>query len=529
MKVYLYVMDKRLKKGLIIVLILLILLVVVTIIANSIIKNKLKESLNHISETVHIQYDDIQVSVLKGSVKLLHPKILVYGKTTGNVNLEVDLNTLAINNLSYWNYLFNDKFAIKNISILEPKVIYHHNEMADFSATKCYNEASFDETIEIGAIQIMNAQLEIFNIANESTILKVEDFNLKVEAITANSEIFKRKVPVLFKDYQVEFKNMFYAMNAFENLMIEQAYLDAHLYKIENLAIKTKYSPEDLSNQISMERDHFNLAIDSLLVKNHEFGIRNDSIFYFDSKQVDVFQPNFKIYRDKLVEDDPAYKPLYSKSLRNLNFNLLLENVNLHDAAIIYTEKVREETTGGILQFSNLKAKIENLGNVLANEDITAASIEGVFMENTPIKVDWNFNVKDLNDEFIFKAEIGKLNASHMNQFMEPNLNIRLNGEVEQTYFTINGNDHKSRIDLKLNYENFDVVVLKQDGKGKNKFLSAVVNLFVSKDSNKQENDFRHGNAAEVERDNTKSVFNYLWLNIKDGLLNAMTGDGKKN
>src|SRR5690606_22311625 len=109
--------------------------------------------------------------------------------------------------------------------------------------------------------------------------------------------------------------------------------------------------------------------------------------------------------------------------------------------------------------------------------------------------------------------------------FMEPNLNVQLNGEVNKTYFTINGNDHTSLIDLKLQYDHFNIAILKQNGKEKNKFLSAVVNLFVSKDSNNKSNEFRHGNAKDVERDKTKSVFNYLWINIKAGLLNAMTGD----
>src|SRR5690606_38299453 len=211
------------------------------------------------------------------------------------------------------------------------------------------------------------------------------------------------------------------------------------------------------------------------------------------------------IYRDKLVDDDLTYKPLYSKSIRNLNFDLNLENVYLNNAAITYTEKVREETKGGVLQFSGLEAKIRNVSNISGKENKTTASIEGIFMENTPIKVDWNFDVKDPNDEFVFKADIGKLNAQHMNQFMEPNLNVRLEGEVNKTYFTINGNDHTSHMDVKLRYDDFNIIVLKQNGKEKNKLISGLINLFVSSDSNDKSIEFRHGHAKDIERDKTKS------------------------
>src|SRR5690606_17654673 len=119
--------------------------------------------------------------------------------------------------------------------------------------------------------------------------------------------------------------------------------------------------------------------------------------------------------------------------------------------------KVKEETDGGKLEFSNLNAVINNLSNTYEKgENKTSLNIDAIFMENTPIKVDWTFNVADPNDEFVFKADIGNLAANHMNQFMEPNLNVKLNGEVNQTFFTINGNDHASIIDLKLKYDNFD-------------------------------------------------------------------------
>ncbi len=111
---------------------------------------------------------------------------------------------------------------------------------------------------------------------------------------------------------------------------------------------------------------------------------------------------------------------------------------------------------------------------------------------------------------------------------MESNLNMRVKGEIDKTYFTINGNNYTSHIDLKLKYDDFDVFILKENGKVKNKFLSNIISFFVSKNSNDASEDFRHGSESEVKRTVNKSVFNYFWLNIKAGLLEAMTGDGKE-
>jgi hypothetical protein len=215
--------------------------------------------------------------------------------------------------------------------------------------------------------------------------------------------------------------------------------------------------------------------------------------------------------------------------LRDLNFGIAFNSVFINNAIITYTEKVKEDTNGGKLLFSKLNAQIKNLDNTYeSGEKVTSAKIMAVFMDNTPIDVLWEFDVNNLHDEFIFRADIGKLYAKSMNQFMKPNLNVQLNGEIDKTYFTINGNDLNSHIDLKLKYDNFDVLVLKENGKEKSKLLSSIVNLFVSKNSNGNSENFRHGSKSEVKRIRHKSVFNYLWLNIKSGLLNAMTGDGKE-
>ncbi|PKQ46545.1 hypothetical protein [Confluentibacter flavum] len=522
-------MDKRLKKGYIIGLFVFVLLIISALTVNFIIKNKIKEGINNFSETIKIEYQDIHVNSLTGSVGLIDPKILVYGNTTNNINVQIELKELSINNLSYWDYFFNDIINVDNISLNQPKIIYHYNSLVNLKSSNSYKD-SFKKTIEIGTIEMFNGYLEVFNVANDSLILKSEAINGRVNTVAIKESSLKHKTPVTYQDYRLTYNNFFCKLNDFENLFIKHANFNTDFFNIKHVSIKTKYSKEALSKQISVERDYFDLTIDSILVKNHDFGIKNDSLLYFRSNQVDFYQPKFDIYRDKLVADDLSYKPLYSKLLRGLNFDMTLDKFFLNNASLVYTEKIKEETVGGRLEFSNLNAEIINLSNTYKQgETKTSAHIDAIFMQNTPLNIDWNFDVMDDNDEFVFKADIGTLDANHMNQFMEPNLNVRLNGEINKNYFTINGNDHTSRIDLKLQYDNFDIVILKKDGKEKNKLLSGLINLFVSKDSKNKSSEFRHGQGTDIERDKTKSVFNNLWLNIKAGLLNAMTGDGKKN
>lgn len=523
-------MKEKLKKRFFIGSLVLVLLLVGVLTTNAVVKHELKKRIDNFSETIKIDYQDIKVNVLTGSAELINPKISVYGKTTKAINAEIELKQLSINNLSYWDYFSNDKISLKNIILTQPKTVYHHNDLVDFKSYQNTYEQPFKKTVEIKAIEIIDGKVAVFDVANDSLLLKSEQMDFKANNIALKKSNPEEKASITFQDYLLTFSNLFYRLNDYENVFVKYADFNTDFHKIETLSLKTKYSQELLSKQISVERDHFDLTIDSIKVENHDFGIKNDSLFYFGSKRVDFYQPKLNIYRDKLIADDLSYKPLYSKSLRNLNVDIALETVFLNKATIVYIEKVKEDTEGGQLEFSNLNAEITNLGNTYRNvNEETSVNIDAIFMKNTPISVDWSFDVQNSSDEFVFKADVGNLAANQMNQFMEPNLNLRLNGEINKTYFTISGNDYASLIDLKLQYTNFDVVVLKQNGTEKNKLLSGLINIFVSKDSSDKQNEFRYGQAKDIERDKTKSVFNYLWLNIKAGLLSAVTGNGEKN
>ncbi|MDO1512796.1 hypothetical protein Q2T41_09035 [Maribacter confluentis] len=94
-------------------------------------------------------------------------------------------------------------------------------------------------------------------------------------------------------------------------------------------------------------------------------------------------------------------------------------------------------------------------------------------------------------------------------------------------YFTISGDDYTANGDIKMNYEDFKFQVLDKERKGVKKILSFIGNLFINDGSKADEDGFRYGTIS-TERVQHKSFFNYLWINLKDGLLDVLTGSGKK-
>ena len=513
--------TKTKKTGLIVILSIIVLIVGYFIAKNSIL-NKIENSLSNLPEHIKLQYKSIDLDLLNGDFKIKEVLLTIKGKTTEKINTQLEFKTLSIEDFSYWNYWKNNTINIENINVKSSKITHFYNKQVsseDFN-TQIKSQVKFP--IHIESFSVENANVEIFDFNTEDVLFKSEQLNLFTSKIRFNEETLKTKIPLKFESFNFSANQTFYVLNNFENLAVNKIEIHKNNATFTDLKIKTQYEKQELSKHLKVERDYYDLNVEEIVVNDFATNFKNDSIFSFTTENVIIKQPNFNIYRDKLVADDLSVKPMYSKQLRDLKFDLKVKNVQIKNAFITYEEKVKQDKPAGQIKFTNLNANISHLGNAFTDLGTTKIDVTSTFMDNSNLKVSWDFDVNNQLDQFVFKADIGVLNASQLNQFMEPNLNIRLDGQLQKTYFTINGNSDVSNIDLKTKYENFDVIVLKENGEEKNKFLSGLINLFVSNNSNDQSDNFRKATAKNIQRVKHKSVFNFIWINIRAGLKEAM-------
>lgn len=515
-------MTTKTKKTILVIILSLITLTIGYFIAKNIVINKVENYISNLPEHINLQYKSIDLDVLVGKFKLEAPLLTIKGKTTDKINTQLALETLSIEGVSYWNYWKNNTIDIENINVKSPKITHFYNKQVSSKDFNIQINNQVKIPVNIERFSVENAIIEIFDFNTETVLFKSDQLNMSTLKMRFNEDTFKAKIPIKFEDFNLSANQTFYVLNDFENLTVNKIEVHKNNATFTDLNIKTKYDKHELSKHLKVERDYYDLKVEEILVKDFTADFKNDSIFSFNSENIAIKNPNFNIYRDKLVADDFSEKEMYSKQLRDLNFDLKVKNVQIENASITYEEKMKAEKQAGKLLFSNLNAKIANLGNAFADSVTTTIDISSTFMDNSTLKVNWSFNVNNLADQFVFKADLGLLKASQMNQFMEPNLNIRLNGELQKTYFTIDGNTNTSIIDLKTKYQNFDVTVLKDNGKEKNKLLSSIVNLLVSSDSKDQADNFKKATVKDIQRIKHKSIFNFIWISIRSGLKEAM-------
>ena len=518
-------MNKKTRTILITLVILILALFTTQLLINHAVKNKAEFFLkNRLPTHFKVTYNDINLKSLSGTITIIDPEVHIQNKTDTITHTIVKANSFTIEGVSYWSYLVNKEIKIEDIKLKDAAITYYKHRFNKSTDTVRKPIAKVFKPVLVEELSIDNASLLIYDGTRDSTSVSVADVTITIDDIYVDSKTLTRKLPLDYADYNANGSDISLKVGNYERLTLANFNITDRKGSFNNITLKTKYSKADLSTIIPLERDHFDLAIAAITIDNPAFGFKNSKLFA-GANLIAVHEPILKVFRDKLVADDGSYKPLYSKMLRDAPIELLVNEITIKDGSIDYQEKLKDENQGGRIAFSSLNASINNLGNTYPAGDKTDINIAATFMDNTPINIDWSFDVNNPNDQFSFKGSMGKLPGEQMNQFTAPNLSIKLTGEIYKTYFTIDGSNNKSRINMRMKYDDLEIAVMRKRGKGINKLLSKVANLFIKEDSNDKPTDFREG-TGETERDITKSFFNYLWLNLKSGLIATLAGKG---
>jgi hypothetical protein len=141
------------------------------------------------------------------------------------------------------------------------------------------------------------------------------------------------------------------------------------------------------------------------------------------------------------------------------------------------------------------------------------------FLGDAPLEVNLSFNVNDLNDEYYLNGTLQNFDISSMDSFIEPNFNIKAEGEINHLDFMIHGADYDASARIKVDYEDLKIQVLNKNTKRKKLLTSAVGNLLLDKNKTDEESEY-----TEVygKRNIQKSIYNQMVKMILDGLKKSM-------
>lgn len=474
----------------------------------------IEEGNHHNIEVATIEISPIQWETHEGKQQLYistlsvtSPKLRIYN----NGLIPEETNTKPLSS-----QLLRDlKIEIGRLEVLAPEV------QLVFKEKRSENENSNNEKelpeLSIAEITIKNAS---YSKHNEKDALQTK-FKL-VDATLKNLNIENWNAPNTWysnlDSYTIEIEDLYHKVTDWEAFKMDKIELTETAHKTQNFRFYTELNKNEYNERLSHERDHYDVAIPTVETSGFQWDAHQDRQRFFIAKMA-FSSPKISIYRDKLLPDDTSIKPLFSQLLRELNFDIQTEQITLSNADITYTERVQEDNSGGSVYFSDFNAVISDAGNFkeINEEKDIRIKVETTFMKTATLTADWRFNPQKTEDSFHFQAKISRLDANRANVFTEPNLFVKMKGRIDLVFLNIHGNRSVSHTDFAISYHDLKVELLNKRGKDKLKVISAIANIFVRKDSESTEGKLQEVK-VKVERDQTKSIFNFLWKNTLEGL-----------
>lgn len=484
----------------------------IALFLNHYLKGEIKAAIENQLSDSQIGYDEVNVSVLDRSSSVSKPKLQL-----DTIFMEADM--LEVKNLSYTDYFLKGKIVIGAIVISNPSVaIYKKNTLAETSEKK--EKPTLGKDVVVKNIHVKGGNLRVFenDSVQNSIYVSLSEFDLYDVQISDST--LKAFLPFKYERMEISSDSVFYAMNEYHNLAIKNLEINDGNIGLKDLFIIPKFSKAEFDRRISTEKDRFELHIEAVDISDLSWGFEQDSI-ELKSPFIQIDRADLKVYRNKLLPDDTRIKPLYSRMIREMGVKIKFDSIQLKNSRIVYEEKKDASRPPGELNFTEVNASLNDITNIgLNSPDFpeTKIQISALLMGKSPLSFNWKFDVRDLQDDFTISGEMEGISANAMNSFLRPTMNIEVQGRIQSLFYNFRGDNNLASGDMRMQYKDFKVEVLKKDGSKKNNFLSDLANIIIRNDDNSEKLE-RKG--IQAERDKTKSFWNYLWLFIRNGSLKS--------
>ena len=192
-------MKKRLRLLFRVLTIMGILFIIIVFCAQFFLKRKIENTLKSVStDSMEFNYRHLDLSLFRNNVTIKDIQVKRLGKNSKKPILLLTLKAFQIDNVSYWNYIFNNNIHVENVILTKPEVIYHHNKQVPKQEYQVSEKVQLKNRINVDNVLLENGSISIYEFENDSLLGNVSLKALQFEGLLCDSESIKNKIPIEF-------------------------------------------------------------------------------------------------------------------------------------------------------------------------------------------------------------------------------------------------------------------------------------------------------------------------------------------
>ena len=511
------------KKILFVGIIIIAILLSINWALNYWIDRKLPEILSDKNKTpYHITFKDLDVDLWTGNCKAIGVTVVPKASLKGSLSkggIYTNIEFIEIERINVFAALFSDEIIAKRIKLIQPHINLYKKDAQAIKHIKSISKEivePFNKIITVSDIFIDKGDLKIIDLSKNLSILNVENINLKIEGVLITEAILKKEIPFVYRKYMFSGTNFYYRANKFYHLKASSISNEKNNIMIKKFALVPEYGRRKFVRQLKKEKDLYNVEANSIEIKNFFWGFKDEKI-YFDVAAVVLNNVSANIFRSKIPPDDMKKKRLYNSLLRSIPFPLKLDTLIVKNSRLVYEEEIDAKRGSGVVSFSKFNLNATHIESGFGKKRMPDVRIRVNcrFMDFSPLRVNWSFNVLDKSDGFKIHGKILNFDTKRISTFFKPYMNMEAEGIFDEVNFNLTGNDHLSRGICELKYHDFKMTIYKKrKPEKKSKLKTFVANLLIKDDSDGKNKKV----AVEIKRIPEKSFYNFLWRSVVDGV-----------
>ncbi len=498
----------------------------------------------NLPDSVHVMSaKEISLSTGKKQLTVKNFKVSPRRKTGINKKMLFNMSfpSLAFDGFDIEKAYLQKNFTIRNATLKSPKI-----RLTSFVKPK--KEKSNLSPIDV-LENLLSAQLKVLNIRNltftngsfsmfnkgtkQKNDLhfprlygKLTNFNLNKNSRKSDKRLFYADdLDLKIRNYSYHLPDSMYTMKIGE---IGVSYAKRNIY-FKSLKMIPRYGRHQFAKHLGYQTDRMDLKVDGFELTGFDFK-KYLSKGEFKSNILTVNNLDVDIFHDKgLPERHKGNVKMPQQWLREFNPYFNFNNVRINGGRIRYEEFTKDKKSG-FITFEKFDAD----ANQITNDPVLWKAGKMMKIHFTArlygkgrVNATFSSNIFDINNRFTLSGNIAAFNLTAINEMMESAANVSIKSGFNQNLdFKFTGDNKKSEGMMHFRYDDLKVSIFKKKKSGNSGLASFFANTFVINTKNKKEN-LRIG-PIYYERDQKKSIFNFMWKSMLSGIKPSIGIKNKK-
>ena len=288
------------------------------------------------------------------------------------------------------------------------------------------------------------------------------------------------------------------------------------------IAVIPRWGRYEMGQQLNKLTTWIEWKVDQVHARGIDFPLLADSLIV-RTHSVSVDQMDLTLFRDlRLPHGEPQARPLLPDLLKSVAIPFGVDTLTIANSSIRYEERRESAEQAGHITFADLYASLYNVTNQTHNSTLVLeADVRTQLMGEGQAELHFEFPLAAARQEHRIEGKMYRMLLTELNPAVEPLAFASVkSGVVNQLDFEMQLDKQSATGNVRFQYENFKVNLLKESAPDKKKGVKSwLANWLVIKQSNPTGSKPLRPGPVSVQRDSTRSMVRYWWLALRSGLM----------